>query len=474
MSVPYETPNTQVNILEAENRTYLDLLKKRACEVVDHKTIEQIAYSLEIVAAANVPSYTNAGANIMHDFKTYITDDITAYRSSLLLKFLKDLDSEHLVITAIDIPGLDFKQGDTFAFSNLPDALYNQIQSAIRQTPVFTELQRLADIFKTANDTGVEIILSKMNAHERYILLRILGMNAAEIEDLLETKTAVTLPHYPGLSVTLGSAEKVVLEYNPGLAAEIAAHKTLLWSKTGEQITLGLGKKHLSPTFENSLSEGYIPTDTYNKFETRYGNGYADITRRLSSCIGRDIETVKTILWNDPDHKISTSDTQQWLALSEQSPSIPVREFFRLLHDVCCDQNSEQDNEMNSIPHYAAKKIISYRDGSCKDAESYYCTADSEKLIQQRPEFLEKCGYGVNIALVLSPIYVQSTLLNPGHLVKLVKDEVGNITGVQPLRCTMFMFEESEAKDAFGTQYENTRDRLDRAHITPLSNLQKR
>lgn len=472
MSAPYETIITQANIIETENKTYLDSLKEQACEEVVRRCVDKTIYSLHDAGLAKIPSYQN-GVTLDHDFSIRMTDDITAYNSSIFYKTLIRLDTNNQVEITSKKNEDNFTSGDTLTFCKLSDTLYNQIQIEIRATPVFTELQRVADTFKNANGIAIETVLSDMSTQECYIFFRILGMNAIEIQDVLDAKTIVALPHYPGLSIHTSPDNNIVLAYNPESTAETAARKTLLWSQTGEQITLGLGKNHLSPRIIDSLSEGYIPSDDYNKFDSRYGNGYADITRLLSSCIGRDIESIKTILWDDPDHNISSVDQENWLNLSKESQSFTVREFFRILVSVCSDEFTEQDKEMDTIPHYAAKKIISYRDGSCKDAESYYCTADSARLIQSSPNFLEKCGYGVNTALVLSPIYVHTTLLSPGHLVKLDKDELGNITGVQPLRCTMFMFEESEAKSAFGTQYEDTRDRLDRAHITPLTNLRK-
>ncbi len=462
---------SEANRLETETRTYLESLKEQACNEVIRRGVDKVTFSLHDAGLPKIPSEQN-GVTLNHSYRIHITDDILAYRTALFYETLTKLDVENRVEITTKKNAENFISGDTLTFSNLPDTLYNQIQTEIQKTPVFTELQRVADTFKTANGVAVETKLSDMSTQERYIFFRILGMNAIEIQDVLEAKTTAVLPHYPGLSIHMSADNNIVLAFNPESTAETAARKTLLWSQTGEQITLGLGKNHLSPRIIDSLSEGYIPSEDYNKFDARYGNGYADITRLLSSCIGHDIESIKTILWDDPDHKISSADQKKWLELANESPSLTAREFFRTLVSICSSEFIPEDTEIAHVPRYPAKKIISYRDGSCKDAESYYCNADATKLTQPNAHFLEKCGFGVNTALVLSPIYVHTTLLNPGHLVKLEKDASGTITGVQPLRCTMFMFEDTEAKDAFTTQYEETRDRLDRAHITPLSNLQ--
>lgn len=459
----------QESSIEQENREYLDTLKAMAREEALRRTVDQVTYTLSDQALATIPSQTN-GVTLLHDYVMSISDDIAAYRSTLFYRCLKEIDIEN-VVEISEKGNDDFKPGDTLSFSKLPDTVYNQIQTAVRQSPVYVELKRISDTIKNAAGNTSEIEISAMGSSERYILLRTLGINALEISDLLAEKTSKSLPHYPGFSLTMTADDKLVIEYNPASVAEIAARTTFIYSQTGEGILLGLGKKHLSPKLENSLSEGYLNKDDTYKFSTRYGNGYADITRLLSSCIGRDEETIKTMIWEDPDHKISQDDMKQWLSLSNESPSPATREFFRTLHNVCSQNSDIKNPEIPTHSRYTAAKVISYRDGSCKDAESYYCNADTSKLKQSSPDFLEKCDYGVSTALVLLPIYVNSTLLKPGHLVKLVKDPDGNITGVQPLRCTMFMFNENEAQDAFGSQYEQTKERLDHLQITPLYNL---
>jgi len=470
----HDTPHNE-QLSGHENVDYLDSLKVRAHEATVERSIEQITYFLNDRAKATIPSFEN-GVTHKHDYQWHLMDDISTYQANQFYKILKQFDQNNEV-TINDPENTNFTTRDVVTYDNLSNELYIQIQAALQENPVYTALKTVSEIITSARGTVAEISLETLNLEESYILLRILGLTPDEITSLAQADSNIPLPHLPGLNIKPSPHERnVSLTYGPRTAAEIEVRKTFLWSQTGEEIALGLGQKHLSPRLENSLSEGGIAMERRDKFSNRYGNGYADITRLLSTCIGRDLATVKLQLWDDEDHRISNDNTKHWRTLSQESTSAPVREFFRLLYAVCTVHNTEFESpEMtNDIPQFNMKQIVSYRDGSCKDAETYYCGASPENFNRSSSLFLEKVGRGVNTALVLSPISVGGVLLQPGHLVKLSKDADGAISAIQPLRPTMFMFSEEEARDAFGSQYEDTCNNLDRKHVTPLTNLTQR
>ena len=469
-----ETITGELHSVEDHNQELVNEVREKSCQESLRRTVHNTTRFFEMQSEVTIPSMIN-GVTMLHDSTVYLNNDMTTYKMKLFYNILKRLDTEEQVRIESEST-LTFTEGDRFSFSNLPDQMYNDIQSEIQASPVFAELNRISHLLGSYEGESLSIPVSSLTEEERQILLRILGLTDAAIHDFNELNEKLPLRHSPGLSVS-SPDQQLIIHYEPEPVAQEALAEISLWSKTGEEIIKGLGTYHFSSTFEHILSEGYIPTEGSYEFSSRYGNGYADVTRLLSMCIGKDTESVADLIWNDPDHRLTQGDKHHWQKLAADSNSAPVREFFRLLNDVCFTQYDQTEDSAETTesqyPHFKKSKIISYRDGSCKDAENYYCEASTEKLVQSSQYFLEKQNSGSGTALVLSPIVVGGVVLQPGHLVKLEKDKEQKIIGIQPLRFTMFMFSNEEARDAFGWQHTETLENTSRKHITPINNLRR-
>jgi len=350
---------------------------------------------------------------------------------------------------------------------DIPEDRYQEAIGKIRTLPLYQFLSTLASLIE--KNTGAEQTIPVPQfetEEERELLLQKLGVSPSEISQISSTKNkSIPLIYHSGLSISISDNSTLAITYNPLPYVRANIENTLLSKESGAEIIELLGQEQLSNYFRDSISEGLLGGGSERGFSNRYGNGFAELTRGVSACIGRTYSDTMMRLFGDPQKHISKEVRTHWELASLQHPNPAIREFFSLLSQVCFEQFEETHPEDTGIIEYPmTHDFRSFRDGSCKDAETYFLTSEGDQVRDVEGVFLEK-KYGAVTALTTAPISVNHVTLPKGFLVRLVRNTDGKITAIQPLRLTMFAFDQETAKNAYGWQYEETVAGLGRSRV---------
>jgi hypothetical protein len=190
----------------------------------------------------------------------------------------------------------------------------------------------------------------------------------------------------------------------------------------------------------NYISEGSLKSGCCSpEFSSRYGNGYAELTRLLSYCVRlQDRQEIINKLF-------SSFSESGWEKIKEKKDKLtgPSRMFFNMIDDLIDPNRKQQRSDFN---YY--KNVLSMRDGACEDIESYYEDALERGKYKRDDSFFYQETYESALsAITRREIVVNGVRLPRGFLCRVSEK------GVEPLRPTMFCFSKDEAIDAYGKQY---------------------
>lgn len=334
-------------------------------------------------------------------------------------------------------------------------------ESALQRTkelPVFKFLDVLSGVISENSGEAQSVPIPKFEtAEEIQVLLNKLGVPESQIEHISEIPNrSIPIRWHSGMAIAVQEDGSLSVTYDPQPVAEEVVKKTLLWQETGARIIAQLGEEYLSPGFLDAISEGVLSEGATHSFSSRYGNGYTEISRRLSVCVGKEREKVMQSLFGDADREIPAADRQRWERAALSNHSAAVREFFSQLCQVCFTQfeGGEKDPQCKTFPQIEA--YFSIREGACRDAENYFLSCREDQVSDIDGVFIEKKGNGARTALTKVPVYVDNVRIPAGYLVRLSYGDDLKVNGVQPLRPTIFSLDEKTAQDAYGWQFEET------------------
>ena len=221
-------------------------------------------------------------------------------------------------------------------------------------------------------------------------------------------------------------------------------------SKTAKDVWEFLGKYgiELNGIFMNAVTEGSMGR---GHFSSRYGNGYTEMTSKLSDYIGgeRGKRQVR--------HLFDVYDPQQLKALVDSDKS-GLNEPSRLIIDMLCDLISpKKDMDIKEFVRWESN-LSKRGDGACEDGEYYLIEERKEGETEEDDDFLyyyqhggrdDETRNGFYVAMTKNSILVDGVELPKGFFVRVSKRGE-----VQPIRASMFCFDPDDSKDAFGVQYD--------------------
>ncbi len=221
--------------------------------------------------------------------------------------------------------------------------------------------------------------------------------------------------------------------------AELRGRNTstcFLDSVTSREILSVFEELDLEPSDEmlNDFTEGSLG---FGHYSSRYGNGYADLSRLVTYVAREGLGLERLVNIKNPN--ITAED----LLVKAKNLSAPAELILKLMAGIIKRTKEEKEHPRMS---FSGQSI---RDGSCKDSEVYF--SGSLKLGKSFHEgaFVCKSGYGSDTKMNTVPIDADGIEFPPGYLFR-----VGEKGELEPLRATMYCFNDDEARDAFGWQYE--------------------
>lgn len=208
-----------------------------------------------------------------------------------------------------------------------------------------------------------------------------------------------------------------------------------LESRTAKELLGVFEKLGLEPAGEmlNDFSEGSLG---YGHYESRYGNGYADLSRLVTYILREGLGIDRLFALPNPDF------TAEDLLGDSKKLSGPSQTILKIIAGIM-GRDSQGGSPL--IPNSGR----SIRDGSCKDSEVYFSGAMESGRSFLRDSFICKSGYGADTKMNIVPIVAGGVEFPPGYLFRVTEQG-----GLEPLRATMYCFTSQEARDAFGWQYE--------------------
>lgn len=220
-------------------------------------------------------------------------------------------------------------------------------------------------------------------------------------------------------------------------------------SKTFAEIinNLSLANLQLSPRLERALLEDQ---NDYG-YDPRYGNGYADFSRKITEQIGK---THKEIVENLFPNETVQSIKEKLASLPKQNITSPSGLVINMLQEIFLSESYLIDQE------YQLNRNRSVKDGSCKDIETYWASAqeyqqnNSRQVLFNDGDFTVNDGYGPKVAILARDKKIFGITFPAGFLFH------KNGNQISPLRPMFSCFNEIDAQDAFGWQYLEVKENL--------------
>lgn len=216
-----------------------------------------------------------------------------------------------------------------------------------------------------------------------------------------------------------------------------------------EQAGLGVSDRLKKILFETRGGQEY---------DSRYGNGYAELTREIAKIVNDPRRLTEGTLFAEPPERVV--DALQGIADEETIP-----ESTRVVMDML-QQIGHRSAEGDRIAHDSDIAVELRGDGmkagSCKDAEFYYLSDMKEGRTTVEPfgdaniPMLRK-NTGADTAVNLAEVRYNGITLPPGCLFQVKRHEDGTRTFTF-VRVTGFALDQPTAHDAFGWHYSEVRD----------------
>ncbi len=203
------------------------------------------------------------------------------------------------------------------------------------------------------------------------------------------------------------------------------------------------------------LQASLFESEDIYSYNSRYGNGYADFSRKVSEQIGKSADDIVSNLFRN---ETPVSAKEKISKLPNLSIDSPAGLIFSILKDLFADRVNQDDE-------YYLDLDASMKDGSCSDAEINYVAARQIEISKGESKFADNGDFilkkfNVKTALLKHKKTFFGVTFPPGYLFMVTGNKI------RPLRPTMACFNEELTKDAFGWQYEKAMNSTSASRIT--------
>ena len=227
-----------------------------------------------------------------------------------------------------------------------------------------------------------------------------------------------------------------------------------IMSQTGRALidTIEQSGLDMSPRLKKTLTE---QTDG-REYDTRYGNGFAELTREIAKIVNMPSRLDKSTLFEGSAEEVASA-----LGEINTDGNMPdsARAVFAILRQAGQRFASGEMVHASNLP--VELRGDSMKAGSCKDAEGYYLSDIKERsttvefIGEDHTPMLRK-KTGANTAVNLAEVRYNGITLPPGCLFQTTIREDGS-KAFTFVRITGFAFDQATAQDAFGWQYTEAR-----------------
>ncbi len=194
------------------------------------------------------------------------------------------------------------------------------------------------------------------------------------------------------------------------------------------------------------LHDAFTERPESNHYQSRYGNGYADITRTAYSVLGLGRESASLALFGEV---VDEAQVTTLRAAAERLEEGPAKTALTIMCNVLQPQNPPE----GALVFEKYTGGIGTKNDACKDVEVQFGRAHAGNAITEDAVFYSKNRNGAITSLNKVPIYVAGVEIPAGSVCRLNTAADGTIQ-VEPMRLTMFnTASNAQALDAFGNQY---------------------
>jgi hypothetical protein len=327
-----------------------------------------------------------------------------------------------------------------------------------------SDRQKVVNKFEGLEMIGVkrELINSLDEPDNKWIPM---PTNREENKYLLKTLERYTSERWRGLRLEKDETENMVKWVKDEEVFEgLDDDKQFLKTKTARDILWALDVCNLAPGrhFVSAISEGGCGND--RAFNSRYGNGFAELTRLISTYVGKD---TGDWIFEDGSFEIAKIDI-----LRKTKNAGEMDEGAGMVLDLLSQVILKDSDGENSFDYYRSGLGL-HGSGACEDSEYYLISEKDEGKIDVDNNFvyfyghdrLSKGDYDVfgeyMMAMSKKEMVVNGVKIPPGFLCRVSEDK----TRVEPLRASMFCFEEKEARRIFGSQYDKFENELGETRV---------
>jgi hypothetical protein len=344
--------------------------------------------------------------------------------------------------------------------SNINESLLQDASTYVQSLPNSQWINELSEWHNEGPDsikvTGHKEKLSEQIIIELSLLISKLSTNNLEpIFEEINQKIDSGLSSFSidtkfeGVSVVINIEKDEVfptLEVDKNLVAENGNKPFFSDSNTFVAIVMGFSSANL--TLSERLQSSIFESEENHSYSDRYGNGYADLSRKIAEQVGKSKKDIVSNIFQN--ETVETAERK-----INKLPNLSIRSPAGLLFNMLKNLFSNKE-ESDKEEKYQLSNERSIKDGSCKDAETYYASAktyergSNRTVIYENEDFIIKSGYGAETAMLKEQRTFFGITFPSGYLFHLKNNEL------RPLRPTMACFSEELAKDAFGWQYNET------------------
>lgn len=365
-------------------------------------------------------------------------------------KFILNDPSEKIQLEINFLSG-DFDINFDCWISGVDDGYRKKLSEHIQGLGVIKALDGLAEQFENP-DKEVGVMIDE--EQERYLYHR-LGMKNGNQE------------MWPGFGIEIKRDDrdfKIKWDLSEELINGSLDEKQFLKSQTAKDFLGVMDVCGLVPSryMISAISEGGCGGRNYS---SRYGSGFSELSRVVTSLFGNaGVERLFDIEENEEDEEdVRTSEeiVKKIRVIKEVMSSFEIDEGAKLILEQISGLVLRDGKGENDFRYYSSRLGL-HGNGACEDSESYLVSEVGDRETNQDENFVYFYGGsrvingsydvfdGYMLAMSRREISVNGVDLPPGFLCRVSEDGMK----VEPVRASMFCFEEDEAQKIFGKQYE--------------------
>lgn len=269
---------------------------------------------------------------------------------------------------------------------------------------------------------------------------------------------------WPGFNIDIQKKEeklKIKWNLNEGLIDGSLDERQFLKSQAAKDLLKVMDMCDLTPSryMISAITEGGCGGRGYNP---RYGSGFSELSRVVTSFFGEvDEGRLFDIKEDEDDIGVSEEVVEKVKNLKEVINTFEIDGGAKLILDQITEMVLKDKKEEGGFEYYVSKLgLHSY--GACEDSEFYLVSETNEYKTQEDDNFVYFYGGGrisggdydvfgrYMLAMARRGILVNGVELPSGFFCRVSEDR----KKVEPVRASMFCFEEDEASKIFGKQYD--------------------